>query len=161
MLQEAHNNRPGPRYIELPEEMECLRDTIDMEMSMEEEEQTMESIFGVPQYYFPPEDRLSDEQVRQLINGILDLWHVFHYEAVFRKGEFTEREQYTKLVAHWKETHPLLRGSSGAWYIELFDYEQNWDEELQCYISNEEYFAKHNLNIHPYEPSDDDENLPF
>ena len=45
MLQEAHNNRPAPRYIELPEEMECLRDVIDMEMSMEEDEQIMENIF--------------------------------------------------------------------------------------------------------------------
>jgi hypothetical protein len=26
MLQEAHNNRPAPRYLELPDDMECLRD---------------------------------------------------------------------------------------------------------------------------------------
>ena len=26
MLQEAHTNRPTLRYLELPEEMECLRD---------------------------------------------------------------------------------------------------------------------------------------
>ena len=83
MLQEAHNNRPAPRYIELPEEMECLRDIIDMEMSMEEDEKTMENIFGVPQIYFPPESRLSDEQVRQLIQGILDLWRMFQYEEYF------------------------------------------------------------------------------
>jgi hypothetical protein len=116
----------------------------------------MESIFGVPQYYFPPEDRLSDEQVRQLIKGILDLWHVFHYEADFRRGEFNEREQYTKLVEHWKKTHPLFRGTNGAWHIEMFDYEQYWDVEDQCYLSEEAYFAKHNFNIQPYEPSDDD-----
>jgi hypothetical protein len=128
---------------------------IDAEMSMEEDEQTMESIFGVPQYYFPPEDRLSDEQIKQLIKGILDLWHVFHYEADFRRGEFTEREQYTKLVEHWKKTHPLFRGTNGSWHIEMYDYEQYWDEEGQCYLSEEAYFARHDLNIQPYEPSDD------
>ena len=144
-LQEAYDNRPAPRYIELSEEMECLRDIIDLEMSMEEEEQTMETIFGVPQVYFPSEDRLSDEQIRQLIRGILDLWHVFHYEADFRKGEFTEREQYTKLVNCWKKTYPLLRGTNGTWHIEMFDYELNWDEEEERYLSEEEYFAKHPL----------------
>ena len=145
MLQEAHNNRPAPRYIELPEELECLRDVIDMEMSMEEDEQTMENIFGVQQIYFPPENRLSDEQVRQLIQGILDLWRVFQYEADFRRGEFTEREQYTKLVEQWKKSHPLLKGTNGTWHIEMFDYEQIWDEEEGRYLTDEEYFAKNPL----------------
>jgi hypothetical protein len=145
MLQEAHSNRPAPRYLELPEEMEPLRDVIDLEMSMEEDEKTMESIFGVPQIYFPPEDRLSDEQILQLIEGILDLWYVFNYEADFRQGEFTEREQYTKLVNCWKKAYPLLRGTNGKWHIEMFDYELNWDVEEQRYISDEEYMKKMKL----------------
>jgi len=64
--QETHVNHLAPRYLELPEEMEPLRDVIDMEMLFDEDEKTMESIFGVPQIYFPPEDRLSDEQILQL-----------------------------------------------------------------------------------------------
>ena len=161
MLREAHNNRPAPRYIELPEEMECLRDTIDLEMSMEEEERTMENIFGVPQIYFPPENRLSDEQIRQLIQGILDLWRVFHYEAAFRKDEFTEREQYTRLVNHWKECHPLFRGTNGTWFIEMYDYETNWDENERHYLSDEEYYAKNPLpKLEDFE-FDDNEEQPF
>ena len=144
ILREAHNNRPAPRYIELSEDMECLRDVIDMEMSMEEE-RTMESIFGVPQDYFPPENQLSDEQIRQLIQGIIDLWHVFQFEADFRKGEFTEREQYTKLVEQWKETHPFLTGTNGTWHIEMYDYMTNWDENEGRYLSDEEYYAKNPL----------------
>ncbi|MDR1895759.1 MAG: hypothetical protein LBR10_03100 [Prevotellaceae bacterium] len=107
MLREAHHNRPAPRYLELPEEMKGLEDVIDLEMSMEEDEQTMESLFGVPKNYFPPENRLSDGQIQQLITEILDLWHVFHYEADIRKGEFTHREIYTKLVDHLGEGHPV------------------------------------------------------
>jgi len=137
-LREACDNRPGPRYIELSEEDECLRDIIDMEMSMEEEGQTMESIFKVPQASFPPENRLSDEQIRQLIRGILELWRAFHYEADFRKGEFSEREQYTKLVSKWKNTYPLLRGTEGAWHIEMYDYMLNWNEEEGRYVPDEE-----------------------
>ena len=161
MLQEAHGNRPAPRYLELPEEMECLRDVIDLEMSMEEKEHTMESIFGVPQIYFPPENRLSDEQIKQLIQGILELWRVFHYEADFRKGEFTEREQYTKLVEQWKETHPLLRGTNGTWHIEMFDYELNWDEDEGRYLSDEEYYAKNPLPKPEDFEFDENEEQPF
>jgi len=162
MLQEAHTNRPAPRYLELPEEMECLRDAIDLDMALEEDEHTMESIFGVPQFYFPPENRLSDEQIRQLIQGILDLWQVFHYEADFRKGEFTEREQYTKLVDCWKESYPLLRGTNGSWHIEMFDYETNWDEDEKRYLSDEEYYAKNPLlNLDDFEFDTDEEQLIF
>jgi hypothetical protein len=163
-MQEAYHNRPAPRYLELPEEMECLRDVIDLEMSLEEEELTMETIFGIPQNYFPPENRLSDEQIRQLTEGILSLWREFHYEAVFRKGEFSERENYTKLVECWKQTHPLFRGTNGTWYIEMFDYEQNWDEESQRYLSDEEYFAKEGLNnirFDDYDDEPDDAERPY
>jgi len=157
MLQEAHSNRPAPRYIEIPEELEILRDVIDLEMSMEEDARTMESIFGVPQFYFPPENRLSDGQIRQLIQGILDLWRVFQYEADFRKGEFTEREKYTKLVDKWKSSYPLLRGTNGVWHIEMFDYELNWDEEKGCYISDEEYFEKYPDDFE----FDENDDVPF
>jgi hypothetical protein len=139
MLREAHHNRPAPRYLELPEEMKGLEDMIDLEMSMEEDEQTMESLFGVPKIYFPSENRLSDEQIQQLITEILDLWHVFHYEAAIRKGEFTQREIYTKLVDHLGEGHPVFRGTNGTWYIELYDYMLNWDEKSGKYIEDEEY----------------------
>jgi hypothetical protein len=70
---------------------------------------------------------------------------VFHYEAVFRKSEFTEREQYTKLVEQWKKVHPLLKGTNGTWYIEMFDYELNWDEKEGRYLSDEEYLVKNPL----------------
>lgn len=143
ILHEAQNNRPAPRYLELPEDMEPLRDIIELEKSLEEDEQTMENIFGVPQIYFPPENRLTDEQVQQLKNGILELWSVFHYEADFRKGEFNERQQYTKLVEKWKEEMPVFRGTNGTWHIEMFDYEQYWDEDKMRYLSDEEYDMKY------------------
>jgi hypothetical protein len=133
-LREAYNNRPAPRYLELSEDMECLRDIIDMDMSLEEDEQTMESIFGVPQTSFPPESCLTDGQIEQLTTSILDLWRVFHYDATIRKGEFTEREIYTKLVDYWKKTIPLVRGTNGTWHIEIYDYMLNWDEKSRKYI---------------------------
>ena len=159
ILKEAQQNRPSPRYLELPEDMECLRDVIDLEMSLKEDEKTMESIFGVPKIYFPPEDRLSDKQVSQLIESIIELWQVFHYEANFRRGEFTRREQYTKLVKCWSETYPLFRGTNGTWHIEMYDYEQYWDEEEMRYLTDEEYSAKYPI-ITDFE-IDENEERPY
>ncbi|MCZ2101791.1 MAG: hypothetical protein LC107_09675 [Chitinophagales bacterium] len=155
MLHQAQNNRPSPHDLVLPEEMEGLRGMIELEKSLEEDEQTMENIFGVPQIYFPPEDRLSDEQVQQLKKAIIDLWHAYHYEADFRKGEFNERQQYSKLVAKWKKGVPVLRGTNGTWHLEMFDYEQYWDEDELRYLSDEEYDAK--FPMKNFDDFDDDE----
>lgn len=129
LLKTAHDNRPTPSYLELPEEMEALRDVIELKKSLEADEQTMENIFGVPQINFPPENRLTDEQIRQLKDGIMELWQAFNYEADFRKGEFNERQQYTKLVEKWQETVPVYRGTNGTWHIEMFDYDDDWKED--------------------------------
>ena len=129
LLKTAHDSRPTPSYLELPEEMETFRDLIELEKSLKENEQTMESIFGVPQINFPPENRLTDEQIKQLKDAIIELWRAFNYEADFRKGEFDERQQYTKLVEKWKETVPVYRGTNGTWHIEMFDYEDEWEED--------------------------------
>lgn len=133
LLQEAQHRRPSPCKLGLPDEMEWLEDMMDIETIISGPEYTMEHIFGVEQYYFPPEERLSDSQIQILITEILNLWHVFHYEADMREGEFTEREVYTKLVGYWKESFPLLRGTNGTWHIELYDYEKDWDEETGEY----------------------------
>jgi len=137
MLQEAQNNRPFPRYLELSEEMEVLRDVIELERSLEEDEVLMETLLGVPQYYFPPENKLSDEQVQQLTIGIIELWKVFNFVPVFREGEFSEREQYAMLVEKWKEYVPDFRGSNSYWNLEMFDYELDWDENEKRYLTDE------------------------
>ena len=134
ILKEAQNNRSLPRYIQLPEEMEVLRDVIELEKSLEEDELIMENLLGVPQYYFPPENRLTDEQVQILTEGIIELWQVFRFVPDFRKGEFTNREQYTKLVEKWKDNVPDFRGTNGFWHLEMFDYELNWDEDEMRYL---------------------------
>ena len=133
-LKDAHNNRPVPRYLELPEEMEDLRDITELEKSLEEDELIMENLLGVPQHYFPPENRLSDEQVQLLTEGIIELWEVFHFVPDFRKGEFNQREQYSKLVEKWKDNVPDYRGTNGFWHLEMFDYELDWDEDKMRYL---------------------------
>src|SRR5690554_5484614 len=143
LIKTAEENRPVPSYIEIPEEMEVFRDLIELEKSIEEDEQTMENIFGMPQYYFPPENRLTDEQILMLKTGIVELWSAFNYQAEFREGEFDEREQYTKLVENWKEHVPIFQGTYGTWHIEMYDYEKNWDEDEMRYLSEEEYYLKH------------------
>ena len=49
------------------------------------------------------------------------------------------------MVEQWKKSHPLLKGTNGTWHVEMFDYEQIWDEKEGRYLSDEEYFAKNPL----------------
>jgi len=112
-LREAHPRKPSPRKIELPEEMKGLEDIVDLEMSMEEQQHTMEGIFGVPQILFPPVEKLTDKQTERLVQEILDLWHIFHYEADLPKN-LPARYAYPVLVKCWKKTYPLFRGSNGT-----------------------------------------------
>lgn len=121
-LQEAHSRKPSPRQLYLPEDMKGLEDIIDMEMSLKEDEHTMESIFGVPQIYFPPMEKLTDEQMESLVKGILALWRVFHYEADLPRN-LPARYAYPLLVACWKKSYPLVRTGNGTWHIEFCDYE--------------------------------------
>lgn len=142
LMKEAPEKRPVVRTLEIPEEMEALRGVMELEASFGNEE-TMESIFGIPKIYFPDEKHLSDQELKRLKGGITELWHSFNYEADFRKGEFNDREQYTKLVESWSETVPFLKGTNGVWHLELFDYEKYWDEEEMRYMSEEEYAKKY------------------
>ena len=121
-LEEAKERKPQPRYIELPPEMEALRDVIDMEMSWQENERTMEAIFGVPQIYFPPVERLTDDQLKMVVDAILSLWRVFNYEADLPQN-IPAKYAYTELVKCWKKGYPLLKGSNGTWHIEFCNYD--------------------------------------
>ena len=74
----------------------------------------------------------------------------------FQKGEFNQRQQYSKLVAQWKEHVPVFRGSNGIWHIEMFDYDRYWDEDEMRYLSDDEFDAKH---FSEKSVSDENENL--
>ena len=122
LLSGAKTRRPRPRELHLPDDMKGLEDVIDLKMSMEEAEKTMEYIFGVERYYFPPAEKLNDEQLTLLVSAILDLWHEFHYEADLPVG-LPARIVYPLLVDCWNRTFPLLRGTNGTWHVEFCHYE--------------------------------------
>ena len=121
-LRDAHARKPSPRKLKLPEDMKCLENIIDLEMSLNEQENTMESILGIPQIDFPPVEKLTEKQIILLVQEILALWRAFHYEADLPKN-LPARYAYPVLVGCWKETYPLFRGNNGAWHIEFCHYE--------------------------------------
>lgn len=125
LLKVAEENLQATSDIKFSEELEFFRDLLELERAMAEDGQTMESIFGVPQYYFPPENCLTDNQVHQLKKRILNLWRKYNYEADFIENQFTERQEYTKLVDSWKIEVPVFHGSNGTWHLELYDQEDD------------------------------------
>lgn len=117
-LEEAKHRKPAPfKGMDIIEEIIATE-----EATLEKNGSTMEAIFGVPKNYFPPADRLSDDQLTQLVAAIVDLWREFHYEAVLPEN-LPARYAYPVLVAQWHESHPLFRASNATWYIEFCNYE--------------------------------------
>ena len=116
-LEEAKSRKPEMRKMYLPKDMNDLDEMIDSEMSMQKE-YILEDIFGIPQQYFPPVEKLTDEQMEQLVIAILDLWREFHY-AVDMPENIQIRHIYQELVSKWQESLPLIRTSNETIHIVL------------------------------------------
>ncbi len=65
-------------------------------------ERTMEDLFGIAPMAFPPEDKLSDPQVKKIAIAILKLWESHHIEASFPETA-PYRLVYKVLVQCWQE----------------------------------------------------------
>ncbi len=81
---------------------------------------TLSEWFGVPREAFPPVDRLSDTDVQQVVDAILDLWEAFRFFPVLPK-DLPIRPTYTALVGAWD--HEMQYISAGTHYIEFCSYE--------------------------------------
>jgi hypothetical protein len=116
-LEEVKSRKPEMRKMHRSKDMNELEEMIDLEMSMQKE-YILEDIFGIPQQYFPPVEKLTDEQMEQSVIAILDLWREFHY-AVDMPENIQIRHIYQELVSKWKESLPLIRTSNETIHIVL------------------------------------------
>ncbi len=70
-LQAAQGIKIAPPYLELDEDMECMRGT---EEFLYGTLSTMEQLFGIEKICFPPIEKLTAEKARQLVEEILNLY---------------------------------------------------------------------------------------
>lgn len=80
---------------------------------------TLENQFGIPANYFPPDEKLNDDQVRLLTLEMLLLWSDFNIESNCLFPDLPIRILYTEMLKCWNDKYPKLTGSNGTFYIKL------------------------------------------
>lgn len=136
MLDEAKERRPQPIDTALLEQQDWFQHMQQEESEMFNPSRTMEQIFGIDRMYFPPETKLTNEQVTILYNAICDLWTTYNYAADFRVTT-PVRQRYEKMLNEWKKGYPLLKGSNATWHIELYHEEGDDDMDFEVESTSE------------------------
>jgi hypothetical protein len=112
---------------------------------------TMDDLFGIKAEQFPPEAKLTDEQIEQLTDAILQLWAAFNILADF-PDVVPLRTLYTVLLKRWtEETTQYV--SEGHIHLEFCDYEPE-----RCPWGNDYCTCKEfaNESMKDFKPIDDD-----
>ncbi|MFA5044516.1 MAG: hypothetical protein WC542_01130 [Paludibacter sp.] len=80
---------------------------------------TLENQFGIPSNYFPPEEKLNDDQLRLLISEMLYLWSSFKIESECIFPDLPLRILYTEMLKCWNDIYPRITASYGTLQIKL------------------------------------------
>lgn len=138
-LQNAKKNvpagtKPGDGYETFEDHMMALEESPDIRLS---------DLFGISEEVFPPTENLSEIQLEQLNEAILDMWRAFNIETDYPE-DVPATLLYPALVAQFsKETHYWPGWQMG---IELCNFEPD-----KCPFGNElctckEYFQDDSNN---------------
>ena len=102
-LRAAHHNQPPPvDYRLLHSEYSHLPDEIAYVAEWENApEQSFEELFGIPASAFPPEEKLTGEQMAQLVEAILELWRAWRMGTYLPEGA-PPRLCYRVLTDFWR-----------------------------------------------------------
>lgn len=121
----------------------------------------MTELFGIDPIVFPDADRLTKEQLSELIEGIFDLWEFYNFDACI-SDEVPYHLVYTAFVKKWREGY-VSYVSEGVTHLEFCDYEPNncpWglefcnckefeddDMDMDKYKMTPEQEAEHNKGL--------------
>ena len=143
-LKEAQNNKPTiPDYSALYPDHQANDPQYEgaMDYMMEWElapYYPMNVLFGLEAEAFPPAEQLTDDQMKQLIAGILELWGEFNIHADLPE-EAPNQLVYKALIDKWKND-TIQYISVGTLHVEFCDYNTadcQWGEEYCMCIEYE------------------------
>jgi hypothetical protein len=124
----------------------------------------MDDLFGIKGDAFPPLEKLNDEQINQLVDGILELWASFNIDAVILDDRISARMIYPVLVNHWK-TETIQYISEGTLHLEFCHYVEEscpWGSEYcTCKELDIEPFDETNNKSNPNIQDSEGDDLPF
>ncbi len=118
LIRAAYQNRPESEPVkDLEDEFAEIEAYVsgDFEVVVEEG-------FGIPQAYFPPEDRLSDAQIDLLVPEFEALWNHFRFYLCFPE-KINQRWKYILMRKELSERHHMIRTEHGAVNIEFCSYD--------------------------------------
>lgn len=118
-LKAAHDMQPPPldyrllypEYAHVPDEIAYV---VEWEQAPE---QSLEELFDIPADAFPPEEKLSEEQMAQLVEAILELWAAWRMHAEMPEGA-PPRLCYRVLTDFWRNDK-ICYSSEGASILNL------------------------------------------
>lgn len=118
----------------MPEPPSDLWDTVDINNECEVEDisyieqyhngaqNRLEDNVGIKKELLPPEKKLNDEQVEQLLKALENLLEYHNYEAAYPHENLTVRTKYHLLYTNWQEKQPKV--SFGRVGIEFCDFNE-------------------------------------
>ncbi len=110
-------NPPPPPVLDIPGDMEALRDVIEWEHA---EEKPMKEWFGIEKDIFPDEKRLNDAQVERLCHEIIALWNSFNFYPDL-PDNLPHRITYKLLIDYLDQDVAWI--STGESHIEFCHYD--------------------------------------
>lgn len=94
-------------------------------------EQQIDEAIGIPQHCFPPDDRLTDEQIDLLVPEFEALWNHFRFHLCFPE-KINARWKYILMRKELAEHHQILKSENSMMHIEFCDYDAS-----QCTLPKE------------------------
>lgn len=115
-LEEAKNHAPPENpELELLEDENALFELLELG-----EEIPLSERLGIPKKAFPPENQLNDNEIKLLVEKILELWGAYHYLADLPKG-LPVRIAYKTLMSVWEDPVPYC--ALGNFHFDFYSHE--------------------------------------
>lgn len=113
----------------VPKDWEYLsqdEDVLFQVMEMEYNQKPLSEHLGIDKALFPPPENLEDDEIKAIVDKILETWAVYNYLADLPKG-LPIRIAYTALLSVWDET--VMSCPIGHVYFDFYEM------ELDKYVS--------------------------
>ena len=89
------------------------------------EDKALSERLGVSRNMFPPEPELDDDEIKAVVNKILEVWALFNYYADFPHG-LRLRKAYRSLLEVWDDQ--VMSCITGSFHFDFYD------SELEKYV---------------------------
>ena len=116
-MEQAAKNLPSKPYYDIPAEAEGIEYVVEWENA---KSKPMQEWFGIAKENFPPPDKLTDEELKRMVDEILKLWEAYHFDAAL-PDDLPPNVAYKVLTDYFDK--PVAWVSEGTVHIEFCDYD--------------------------------------